>query len=403
MKPIKINNSNNTNVGQLKVYNEGSTRVLSIDTGGTVHYVQEFAIAKSNIVKNSLGLYSFQRPDKNGKVKFATLSGGKHMLSSGNLSCDWNPKGNVKSNLMEYSLERVQVNAEQCPGELASDCLEAALGTGNDARDFVSTPEGAALFSELIRVIFLGLGNSLYNLLHYGQNELITNATDNDLYDVDDAEWEEYVDQQNILSGILTQADDLAAGGLDHWNVKIKDSNISGDHKTYTGTVTDLFDEVIDAMPGKMKRAGAKPIIRVTENLFRKYKQELTLQFNTIPAILQYFMTADYAKSFGYNPAVPVSGVLEYDGYWIVVDEDWKAFDEMVGSNSFRIFASTPGLFGVGFDVEDVKQFDGQGLRIVQWLAAPHQGKIYMDTTFKTNVKILNSDYGVYANKVFTA
>src|SRR5690606_31205744 len=150
-----------------------------------------------DLTGNYFGLYSYGSVGRAGKIRFARLEGPKHILSSRKNGCTWNPKGKITNDITDMMLCPVEYNGELCPDALWDSCWELILGTGNQVRDITATPEGRALFAEMLRLTYVGLGNSIYDLGWFGQHPAIEDADDNDTYTVSEEEWEDFKDQQD--------------------------------------------------------------------------------------------------------------------------------------------------------------------------------------------------------------
>jgi hypothetical protein len=388
-------------------------RYLTLNTEAALNFFQGISIVKSNILLNEMGLFTFQQAGRDGEVRFANISTPKHLLTARKNGCTWISKGKIQFSTKSFDLCAVEYNGEQCPDTLYGTCLERILGPGNEKRDLLSTPEGQALFAEMVNRIYEGLGNSFYDLAFYGQHPLIEQADTNDWYTVEDEEWADYKDQQEACGGLMTLIDEYKAQGHPQYNVDIFDAELSADRSQFIGTATDVFDRVINAQNtamkllskrnnasqnGRMQRA----VILCDTRIFAKYEQELSIQWNHMDAQFQYYLNGEYCAAVGCDSTAPMRGVLRYKGHMIVCMDEWQEFDEMLGINTYRVMAVTPGVFAMGYDVPGLSQFDGLGLQILQRLDAPFKGKVYMDTTFKMRPSIINEDYIVNASRVFT-
>lgn len=384
---------------------QSGTRYMTLSTEAMLSFFKRISILKSNLVNNSYGLYSFARADRHKKVRFASLSTPKHLLSSRKNGCSWNPKGSVNMNSSEVTLCSVEYNGEQCPDAFYGSCLEQIFGSGNDVRDFFATPEGVALFGQLLELIYAGLGNSLYDLVWYGQHPLITESNANEWYGVDDKEWANYRDQQDACGGLMTMVDWFKKDGLENYNVQIPKADISADGTRYIGSATDLFDTVLAKQNTEMKLASKRStytslraVLLVDAKIFKKYEEELTAQWSQIPAMFQYFYNGTFCQEIGCSGSIPVEGVLKYKGHMVVCMDEWTDFDTITGTNTFRVMAVTPGVFGIAYDLESLNQFNGLGLKLTQHLDAPFQGKVFMDTTFNVGTGILDEKFIVNAS-----
>lgn len=383
-----------------------TANLLSLNTEASLNFFKKISILKTNIAKNSLGLYSFARAGRNGKVRFASLTTPRHLFQS-RKSCVWRDKGKISMNSSEFTLSPIEYMGSQCPDSLYG-CMEGIFGTGNQVKNILGTAEGMGFFSQFLDRVYMGLGNSFYDLVSWGQHELITEADAGDWYTVNDEEWDAYTDQQENVSGHMALVDDLKTEGLTNFCIPINLANISADRNSYIGTVTDLFDEVLDAESPELKLAATssldaslKSILLVDKRLFKKYEDELITQWGNIPATLAYFMNGAFCKELGCISTEAVPGMLKYNGHVVVRMDEWESFDTMVGVRTFRCMSVAPGVFGIGYDIDSIDQTSGFGLQVTQQMLAPFKGKVFMDTTFKVGTGILDENFIVNASLVF--
>lgn len=384
------------------------SRYMSLNTEASLNFFRKISILKSNIVNNSFGLFSFMKAGRNNKVRFANLTTPRHLFSKCKSGCVWNPKGKVKMNVDAISLCCIEYNGEQCPDMFLGDCLEKIMGTGNNMRDIFATEEGRTIFREMVSHIYMGLGNSFYDLVWYGQHPLIEAADSGDWYNAEDDDWDDYKDQQEACGGIMTIIDWFKKDGLTNFNVEIFRSDISADGSAYIGVTTDLFDRVLKAQDPIMKMAakrgntagrGGKAVLLVDPKIFAKYEEDLQAQWNQIPKMFEYYYNGKFCQEVGCDGGVPVDGVLRYKGHLVVCMDEWEDFDTMTGTQTFRCIAVCPGNFGIAYDVDRLDQFGGMGMRMVQHLDAPWQGKMFMDTIFKVGMGLIDEKFIVNASR----
>lgn len=376
-----------------------SGRAMTIPTGLAISLFRSLAIKRSDIVSNYFGLYTLGSIGRNKKVRFGSLNTPKHILSSRKNGCVWNPKGQITNSITDIELCPVEYNGEQCPDALWDSCWESILGTGNDVRDWLATVEGKALFGELMRAIYLGMGNSFYDLAWYGKNSAIEAATANNSYTVGEKEWADFVDQQEACRGWLTLDDALRhIEGLENFNVQIHPEDVDGD--TYIGAPTELFERLKKQSTGNFRVAlksgqrfnGRKAPIIVTQSIFDAYEKELLQTWGKIDAMFYYSYNGKFCEKLGCIEGEQIPGVLLWKGHPVISMDEWGLYDEMTGMISHRAILTVPGNYGMAYDIPELSQFDGMGMRINQRLEAPYQGKIYMDTTFEMGTAILNTD-----------
>ncbi len=379
--------------GVIQFSQVGNTRYITIPTETAIRLFNTFAVLYPNILANAMGIYTIGEVDREGMVRYASLGVPKHILTARKNGCVWDPKGRMPMTLTENSLCPVEFMGEECPDAFWGGCLERIFGTGNAVRDFFSTAESRAIIQEILNNIYIGLGNSFYELADFGQHPLIADSTENNWFTVDQKEWNDYVDQQEACGGFVTQMDYLKnTEGLDNMNVPIYTNEIDG--AEFIGDAEDLFKRLLSAAGVgtefstiiNARGVGmAAPIIQVSQSIFQKYEDELLTKFAAIPEMYYYYLTGvDGARQL--QP-----GVLRYKGAWVYCNYGWGLFDRITGTISHRAVVSAPGVFGLSSDVRNLRQFSGLGLRVVQHLDAPWMGKVYMDTTFKMGTAILNT------------
>lgn len=392
-----------------------NTNYLTLDTKASLNFFRRISVLKTNIALNSLGLYSFGRMGRNGEVRFANLRAPKHLLKPRQSGCAWNPKGSIDMQSRSFDVEAIEYQGEQCPDTFYETCFERIYGTGREVKDLMATPEGLAIVNEITALVYEGLGNSFYDLVTYAQHPLIDDADANDWFTVDDKEWSDFKEQQATrkVAGHLTIIDKLAEDqGYRNLNVEIARSEISLDGKTFIGDAPNLFSRVLEAQSPEMKiaakRSGldgilGKSIILASPSIFAAYEKELVDEYaNGIPERLFYTMNANFARALNMAQATFQEGILKYKGHVVVCMDEWGAFDTMTGTVTHRVIAATPGVLGIGWDVADIAQFRGMGMRMVQKLDAPDNGKIYMDTNFDVGMGLINENFIVNASRTFT-
>jgi len=381
---------------------------MSLNTEAGLNFFRMLTITKSDITNNSYGLFSFMKSGNNNKVRFANFNAPKHLLSKKKSGCAWLPKGKITMDVDETYVCPVEYNGQQCPD--FNECLSKILAIGNQSRNLMATPEGRTIFAELMNLIYLGLGNSLYDLVWYGQHPIIDDSDQNDWYTVDDEEWADFIDQQDACVGLMTVVDHFKDEGYDNFNVEIRREDLSQDLEEYIGWTPDLFDRVLKAQSGTMKRMSkqasvngrmTKSVLLVDPKVFEKYAKDLISQWPELPSSFQYYYNGKFCQAVGCDGKAPVEGVLRYKGHLVICMDEWGDFDEITGTKTCRVIAICPGNFGIAYDVDDLKQFKGQNLRISQHLEAPHQGMIYMDTCFRIGMSIINKNFIVNASRTF--
>lgn len=373
-------------------------RTIDIPTEAALMLFDDYAVRRPVLAENLVGLYSFVRPRPGDphRVRFGRLTTPKHLLQKAN-GCGWSPKGRVTMNTEAHDLGSVDYDGEQCPDEFA-ECLNGIFGQGNDAKDMLGTPAGRALFDQLLNRVYTGLGNSLWDLLHFANHPVIDLADAGGWSTAPADEWADYLDQQSHekVGGLITILDQLKdVTGLEQLQVTIQSSDVSTDGREYTGDVIDLFNALIAAalpdfqiMVDEVRGQGA-PILVVSRSIFQAYKNYLNATYTNIPQGFQLFYQGEDGMTY------PVRNVLQWDGIWVVQASSWNAFDRLNGVTTHRAVLTAPGNFGVGYDVQEVLsgQYGGIGLMVKQWLEPPYKGKVYMSTRFGLTGAIVNPDF----------
>ena len=374
------------------------SRLVDVPTEAALRLFEDYSIRRPVLGENLLGLYSFIRPRVGDphRVRFGRLTTPRHLLQKAN-GCGWNPKGRVTLGVETHQLGSVDYDGEQCPDEFG-ECLEGIFGQGNDAKDMLNTPAGVALFGQLVNRIYTGLGNSMWDLLHFANHPITDLADAGGWSGVNADEWADYYDQQNHdqVGGIITILDQLKdVTGLEQLQVTIQSSDISVDGLDFTGDVIALFRSMVaTSLPDFQVmvdevRGDKGPIMVVSRSIFQAYKDYLTSTYINIPDGFQLFYKGSDGSSY------PVRNVLQWDGIWIVQASAWNVFDRINGVTTHRAVLTAPGNFGVGYDVQDVTagQYGGIGLMVKQWLEPPYKGKTYMTTRFGLTGAIVDPDF----------
>lgn len=381
--------------GNIAFENVGSNRYVRIATETALQLFQKMTVKQPDLVLDELGVWSFGSVGREGKARFFSIRTPKHLLRKRpNAGCRWDPKGKTVSEVTTLDLCPIEYQGEQCPDAFYGECLERILGVGNQVRDMYATPEGRAIIAELLRRIYIGLGNSLYNIAWWGDHPLVNIVDEDGTYSVSDEEWEDFKENQESCGGILTAVDYLKDVLVQpNYQIELLNNDVDGDK--YVGSVDALFQRVVDGSDTEFKIAmrnmepGQIPVLLVTPGIFDKYRKELILQFNAIPDAYQlYLRGAGTDNVSGLNKRA-----LLWDGFAVVCMDSWAAVTDILNYHHHRVIAMLPGAFGLAYDVPSLAQFDGLGLQIVQKLDAPDNGKIYMDTTFKMGTTIIDPKF----------
>lgn len=393
---------------QFNTDSAGTTRYFSLNTESAVQFFEAISVMQRDVQANTLGLYSHIPVGRNLKARFASLSTPAHLFSVRKNGCAWNPKGGIRTKLVEYLTEAIEYQGEQCPDGLYETCLERIFGTGNDVRDLMATPEGRQLFSQIVNRIYIGLGNSFSELVHFAQHPIITQLNSSALYAAPPDRWADYYDQQMsgaaTTAGLITQLDELRAQGFQGHDVALPSTDFNADGE-YTGDIVQLLNRLQDAARydfrqwinyGMMGAGGSRifPIIKLTDKLYRAYENYLLATFPQLPEMYQYRLTL----SDGTSMLMP--GILKFNNMPVTRWDEVGWFDNTTGVVSHRAAIFAPGVLGISHDVDQLEQFRGMGLRLVQRLDAPWQGKIFMDTTLRWGAGIGDIDFITQASRI---
>lgn len=380
-----------------------SARYMELPVDTAVLFFRQIALKFPEIALNELGLFQLGSVGRSQKGKFASLSTPKHVLQPRLNGCTWRSKGKITLDITEIDLCPVEYMGEQCPDAFWGDCLEYIFGTGRAVHDLFGTAEGQKLMKEILNQVYLGLGNSFFELAWWGQHPLIDEADENGWYDVPRDEWVDYVDQQQTCSGWMTMIDQLKEEGEhDNLTVQIDPEDVEGNK--YTGSAIALIDRVFDAAPTDMENIldansdQYEPILLLSDGIFNRLSEEFMVKFGTLPETMQYWVNSETVV----GGKRLLRNVFRYKGYAIYKASAFKLFDKITGTITHRALLTVPRNFGMIYDIPTLDQFGGMGLKVTQKLDAPYKGKVYMDTTFKIGTAIININGLVNASLTLT-
>lgn len=396
-------------MGAVTVDTIGNNNYISIQTGAWLHIFNKAAVIEGDVTNDTLGLYSRLFVDGEGKAKFGTIKTPHHLFRPRQNGCVWSPNGKLRMGLTEFDTCPIEYQGEQCPDAFWNSCFERLFTPGRGVRD-LETGAIAEIVRDSMRQLAIGLGNSFFELWNFAKHPDIITADEDGTYKVDDERWDDFYAQQIgsdarpvNCAGMVTILDQLADEGEHGYNGTIPDADVDDVTNAYEGDVIALFNQMVDGAKAELKimaRRGVGmganrryPIMLVTDNIFRAYQDYLITTFPQIPTILQYVLQG---ASAGVST---VPGVLNWNGIPIVSWDAISTFDEIVGTQSTKIALVAPGTFGVASDVRNLRQYEGMGLRMVQKLDPPDNGKIYMDTTLRWGAALADKDYIVYRRK----
>jgi hypothetical protein len=388
--------------------NSGTTRSMTFTTQGQLTLFERLGIIENDIESDALGLYSRMTFDQNLEARVAWFNSMGYGLFSDLKGCSWHPKGGLSMNMDRFGSCAIQSQGQQCPDALWKTCFQQFFGPGREVRDVFSSPELSALMAQLLRLRNRALGNSFFQLVHFNQHPIIEQANTDETWRGKQTpqQWTEYYDQMMNpripCAGIVTTMDQLVDDGYTGYS-EIPDSDVSG--STYTGDPTELFDsmradaqgEFADIVSnGYFDNGGQRrwPVFLVSRSIFRAYKQWIKDNFPTLPQTYKYTLTGMDGD------IINVHNLLEHDGFAVKVWEESERFDALTGWTSHRAALVTPGVFGIGYDIPSLEQFDGMGTRVVQKLDPPDNGMVYMDTALRFSTALIDPSFAVYRRNI---
>lgn len=389
--------------GNINFTSDKGTRFIEIPMQSAIIFYKQIALRYPEIALNEVGLFQLGSVGRNNKVRFASLKTPKHILQPRQNGCTWKSKGKITIDITNVNLCAVEYMGEQCPDAFWGDCLEYIFDTGRAIHDLFKTKEGQDLMISLLKEIYIGLGNSFYELAWFGQHPLIDDAETNEWYKVDRTEWVDYIDQQQTCAGWITLVDAIKEEGTrPSFNIDIPVNQVSG--KKYIGSAIALLDTVFSAAPPALEGIldsndmNSEPIVLLSEGIFDRFVEEITTKFNTVPETFYYYVngsaTADGKKL--------LRNVFRYKGYVLVKTNAFKAFDAITGTITHRVIMTPPSNFGLAYDIPELEQYNGMGVVVTQQLAAPFKGKVYMDTAFKMGTALIDIDSMANASLTLT-
>jgi len=378
----------------------GRSRYVDITTESTLRMFERFAIRERSIAANMLGIYASIPVGRNRKARFASISTPTHLFSSRKSGCTWSPKGGMRLNVQEINLEAIEADMEECPDAFYGTCLEQIFGTGNDVRDFLATEQGRGLFAQMMRRIFIGLGNSYSELVHFAQHPLISTINTAGTYAVPAEQWDDYFDQQTSgeLGGIVTLLDALGDEGYAGHTDTIPLSDIDGDD--YVGDIFQLLNKLRELAKGEFRSWVTNgyyqtyPVILLSAPLYRAYEDYLILTHPNTESAWRFTFT----REDGAMLVMP--NVLKFKSLPVYQWDEVNTFDAITGCKSFRACMTAPGNFGIAHDVENVGQMDGMGLQMVQKLDPEYKGKVFMSTTQRWGAGIGDAAFSTQIKRI---
>ncbi len=398
--------------GGFGLFGTPSTRQITVSTESTLRIFENVAVVQRDQYARALGLYGDVALGRDLEARFMSFSVPKHLLSPRKNGCTWTPKGGLRMNVDTFGTCPVEFDGTQCSDAFYGTCMERLFGTGNEVKDFYSTPEAQGLLAQMLTRIYQGLGNSFFDLYNFANHPLIDAANTNGTYAVAVAEWEDYIDQmlvddttgRNTCAGLITQLDALKAAGNAYYTMDIPFADITVATNSYTGSFTGLIEDLIAAASPEMKTAIDSgmmvngrvlyPIILATSAEFNAYKAEIRALAGTNELAYRYMIEGmDGVTKLERN-------VLMYDNMPIVRWDAHSSFDAINNVQSHRVAIVAPGVFGVLHDIDPLAQFDGLGLIVEQSTLLRDKKRIDMTTTFRWGAGIADPNFAVMASNI---
>lgn len=383
--------------------------IMALQTEAVINFFRAFGIIKGDLVKNQFGLYSFGSFGRNKKMRFGSFKSGNHLWQKRQNGCVWNPKGDFSHDITEVSTCPIETQIELCPDALWDSCWEKLMGVGNAKRDLYGTTEVAQFMGIVLDHIFRDLGDGFFELAWFGQHPLIEEADEAGTYSASsEKNWTDYLDQQKACAGWLTMVDyQKTVEGLPQFNVPIHDQDLSPDG-AYIGDPTELFDRLDRAALPDFKLAndtrtpyeGKPPMYLVTGAIFEAYENWLVSTHGNLPEMFYYTYNGEFCASLGCIGGDQMPGVLKYKGRPVIRMTEWDRWSSMLGITQHRAMLVPPGIFGLGYDVPSLEQYDGMGLIVEQKLGAKDLGKVYMHSLMEMATAITDVDFVSSASKI---
>ncbi len=379
-----------------------SSRTISFPTDAFLTLFERVGVKEGDPTSDLLGIYSRMNVGRDMKARLAFFTKPNSLLSARTPGCTWKPKGGVRMQTDTIDTYPIVYDGEQCPDQIFGECFERLFGTGTNVYDVLGTPEGRALFQQMLNAIYLGLGNSAMQLALFGNHPAIEVVNNNGKHNLSAEAWEDYYDQQTStnLSGIITILDDLNTSGVPGFDVPLPDTDFNAAGQ-YTGNIINLIESLKAAagyefsaiINGEFAPGAPRPIILLTDALFNAYRNYLITLYNANPATLAYQLQGPDGQLFRMH------NVLDYFGLPVVRWTASEAFDNVCGTKAHRAALLAPGAFGIAYSGDFASQYEGMGLIVEQRLDLPHKGKVFMHTTFRLGAAVAK-DFVTYAANV---
>lgn len=364
-----------------------NSRTITVQTQEALRIFQRFAVREQDFNNDQLGLYSILNVGRDMKARFGNFTPMYSPWRGRKNGCTWSPSGKIRFNIDSIDTCPIEYDGEECPDAWWGDCMERIFNGGTGVHDLLGTPEGRAIVEEMLRAVYIGLGNGYSELIYGANHPLLAEVNTSGKYAADAERWAAYYTQQTdtTCSGLLTLLDALHDQGVKHHNLMIASGDVNADGK-FTGDVLALFNKVRDNASSELREmarngigssgTGARrfPILMASNSIYNAYKDYLHATYTHNPEVFEYRLR-------GTTSTFQMPGVLYFEGMPVVNWSQVTQFDEMVGTQSHRVAIVAPGTFGVAAQVDDIRQFQGMGLQVQQRLDLPYKGKVFMHTT----------------------
>lgn len=379
------------------------TRYFEMRTEAMMRFFDKIAIKYGDINADMLGVFSRMNVGRDLKARIGSLTTPNHLFSNRKNGCAWTPKGKVRLNTQEVDTCPIEINMEQCPDALWGDCFEMLFGTGNDVRDMLGTPEGRAMWDMFLRQVFIGAGNSFFMYTAFSNHPLIETANTLGFWSsvTDSDNWTDFYDQMTSTTcgGYITLLDNLAAEGQPGFDYPVSSADFDA-NGNFTGDIIAFLDGMKNSTRGAFRAmveaeqnpGQPRPIIMLSRSLFNAYREYIRTTYTGISEGYRFLLTGVDGQT------VRMQNVLDFDGLPVMHWDACTTFDSIVGSTCHRAALIAPGSFGIAYSGEATRQYEGMGMRILQRLEAPYQGKIYLDTALRAGAAIADTDFVVYGS-----
>lgn len=384
---------------------------ITVQTESALRFFRTFAVAQTDQFARALGLYADVNLGRDLKGRFASFTTPKHLLTARKNGCTWDPKGGVRLQIDEFPTCAVEYDGQQCPDAFYGTCFERLFTPGSNT-PLTDSAEAQAVLRELLERIYLGLGNSFFNLYNFANHPIIEQVNTSGTYSVDTVQWTDYYDQQmsGECGGLITQIDALkeVEQYAAYYNLQIA-TGASGVNLTtnkYDGDITELFRTLEDSASPELKIAinqGVNvngrtfyPVVLLTDSEFQAYKKYLTDMAPGNELAYRYMLEMEDGTTR------LMKNVLVWENLPVIRWEANTEFDAITGVKSHRAAIVAPGSWGVLSNVEDVSNrlFNGTGLIVQESPLVKDKGMIYMTTTFRWGAAISDPKMCVMASLI---